>query len=140
MPAKGVCTVNTVNSLSTSSRPGRSVCDVVVVGGGVIGLTIAWRAAQSGRTVVLLDPSPASGASRQAAGLLAPVTEVHYGEDALLQLNLASARRYPAFAAELEEASGTTIAYRQTGTLALAFDADDKAALDDLHTYQETLG
>ena len=129
-----------MSTVSTSSRPVRSVCDVIVVGGGVIGLTIAWRAAQSGRTAILLDPSPASGASRQAAGLLAPVTEVHYGEDALLQLNLASARRYPAFAAELEEASGTTIGYRQTGTLALAFDADDKAALDDLHTYQEALG
>src|SRR2546423_9033799 len=126
MPAKGVC------EMSVSARSGH---DVLVIGGGVIGLTIAWRVAQSGRSVVVLDPAPASGASRQAAGMLAPVTEVHFGEDALLQLNLASARRYPAFAAELEEASGTTVGYRQTGTLAVAFDADDKAALDDLHAY-----
>lgn len=114
--------------------------DVMVVGGGVIGLTIAWRAAQRGLRVTLLDPDPGSGASHYAAGMLAPVTEVHYGEEALLALNLASARRYPSFVAELEEASRTTVGYRACGTLAVAFDTDDKAALDDLHAYQESLG
>ncbi len=114
--------------------------DVMVVGGGVIGLTIAWRAAQRGLRVTLLDPDPGNGASHYAAGMLAPVTEVHYGEEALLALNLASARRYPSFVAELEEASRTTVGYRACGTLAVAFDTDDKAALDDLHAYQESLG
>lgn len=114
--------------------------DVLVVGGGVIGLSIAWRAAQRGLSVVVVDPSPGSGASHYAAGMLAPVTEVHYGEEALLALNLASARRYPSFVAELEEASGTRVGYRECGTLAVAFDADDKAALNDLHEYQSSLG
>ncbi|HEX7105362.1 MAG TPA: glycine oxidase ThiO, partial [Acidothermaceae bacterium] len=70
----------------------------------------------------------------------APVTEVHYGEEALLALNLASARRYPSFVAELEESSGATVGYRPCGTLAVAFDADDKAALNELQRYQESLG
>ena len=114
--------------------------DVVVVGGGVIGLAIAWRAAQRGLTVTVLDPTPGMGASHHGAGMLAPVTEVHYGEEDLLRLNLASATRYPSFVAELEDASGTPVGYRMTGTLAVAFDTDDKAALDDLHDYQSSLG
>jgi len=113
---------------------------VVVVGGGVIGLAIAWRAALRGLAVTVLDPAPGMGASHHGAGMLAPVTEVHYGEEDLLRLNLASATRYPSFVAELEEASGTPVGYRATGTLAVAFDADDKAALDDLHGYQSSLG
>ena len=126
--------------MSTSpSGSGRS-CDVVVVGGGVIGLSIAWRAALRGLTVTVLDPAPGSGASHHAAGMLAPVTEVHYGEEDLLRLNLAAAQRYPSFVAELEQAAGTPVGYRATGTLAVAFDADDKAALDDLHRYQSGLG
>jgi len=114
--------------------------DVVVVGGGVIGMTIAWRAAQGGLAVTLLDPAPGTGASHHGAGMLAPVTEVHYGEEDLLRLNLVAALRYPSFVEELEESSGTTVGYRETGTLAVAFDADDKAALDDLHGYQASLG
>ena len=114
--------------------------DAVVVGGGVIGLAIAWRAALRGLAVTLLDPAPGMGASHHGAGMLAPVTEVHYGEEDLLRLNLASALRYPSFVEELEESSGTAVGYRRTGTLAVAFDADDKAALDDLHGYQATLG
>jgi glycine oxidase len=126
--------------VSTSpSGSGRS-CDVVVVGGGVIGLSIAWRAALRGLNVTVLDPAPGSGASHHAAGMLAPVTEVHYGEEDLLRLNLAAAQRYPSFVAELEQAAGTPVGYRATGTLAVAFDADDKAALDELHAYQSGLG
>jgi len=118
----------------------RTTSDVLVVGGGVIGLSIAWQAAQRGLSVTVVDPAPGGGASHYAAGMLAPVTEVHYGEESLLALNLVSARRYPSFVAELEEASGTTVGYRECGTLAIAFDADDKAALNDLHEYQASLG
>lgn len=124
----------------TTAADHATTSDVIVVGGGVIGLSIAWRAAQRGFSVVVVDPSPGSGASHHAAGMLAPVTEVHYGEESLLALNLASARRYPSFVAEVEDAAGTTVGYRECGTLAIAFDADDKAALNDLHEYQTSLG
>ena len=123
--------------------PGSSAArttDVVVVGGGVIGLAIAWQAALRGLTVTVLDPAPGRGASHAAAGMLAPVTEVHYGEERLLRLNLASAQRYPTFAAELTEATGRDVGYRQTGTLAVATDADDRAVLADLHRFQLSLG
>jgi glycine oxidase len=114
--------------------------DVVVVGGGVIGLAIAWRAAGAGMTVTVVDETPGQGASWAAAGMLAPVTEVHYGERPLLGLNLAAADRWPAFAAEVEEASGQPVGYRPGGTLAVARDADDNAALEDLYQFQLRCG
>lgn len=114
--------------------------DVIVVGGGLIGLAVAWRCAQRGCSVVVLDPAPGAGASHAAAGMLAPVTELHYGEEALLRLNLLSAQRYPAFVAELEDAAGTSVGYRTEGTLAVALDVDDRAVLADLQAFQASLG
>jgi len=125
------------------SQP-KSLPDLLVVGGGVIGLSIAWRAATSGCKVTLVDPGPAApseqAASFFAAGMLAPVTEVHFGEEALLDLNLASCARWPAFAAELETATGVSTGYRICGTLVVARDSDDHAALMRLHEYQLKLG
>jgi glycine oxidase len=114
--------------------------DVVVVGGGVIGLSCAWRAATAGARVTLYDPSPGQGASWAAAGMLAPVTEAHFGEEALLRLNLASAEAWPSFAAELEAAAGEQLAYQAEGTLAVAHDAGDRDALLHLLEFQQELG
>ncbi|WP_274557457.1 glycine oxidase ThiO [Streptomyces spiramyceticus] len=114
--------------------------DVLVVGGGIIGLVTAWRAAQRGLRIAVADPDPGGGAAQVAAGMLAAVTELHYGEETLLGLNLASAGRYPAFAAELEAASGQDIGYRACGTLAVALDSDDRAHLRELHALQRRSG
>ncbi|MGD6745971.1 glycine oxidase ThiO [Streptomyces sp. BH106] len=115
-------------------------CDVLVVGGGIIGLVTAWRAAQRGLSVAVADPEPGGGAAQVAAGMLAAVTELHHGEQTLLGLNLASARRYPDFAAELSEATGQDLGYRACGTLAVALDADDRAHLRELHALQTKSG
>lgn len=114
--------------------------DVLVIGGGIIGLVTAWRAAQRGLATAVVDPSPGGGAAQVAAGMLAAVTELHYGEEMLLGLNVASAARYPAFAAELEAASGQDIGFRACGTLAVALDADDRAHLRELHALQRRSG
>lgn len=114
--------------------------DVLVVGGGIIGLVTAWRAAQRGLSTAVVDPAPGGGAAHVAAGMLAAVTELQYGEQTLLELNLASARRYPSFAAELEDATGLGVGYRPCGTLAVALDADDRADLRELHAFQASLG
>ncbi|MEU8696731.1 glycine oxidase ThiO [Streptomyces sp. NPDC048680] len=114
--------------------------DVLVIGGGIIGLVTAWRSAQRGLATAVADPDPGGGAARVAAGMLAAVTELHYGEEMLLGLNLASAARYPAFAAELEAASGQDIGYRACGTLAVALDTDDRAHLRELHELQRRSG
>ncbi|MEU3886805.1 glycine oxidase ThiO [Streptomyces sp. NPDC029041] len=114
--------------------------DVLVIGGGIIGLVTAWRAAQRGFATAVVDPEPGGGAAQVAAGMLAAVTELHYGEQTLLGLNLASARRYPDFAAELTELTGRDLGYRRCGTLAVALDADDRAHLRELHALQQQSG
>ncbi|MEU6333674.1 glycine oxidase ThiO [Streptomyces cellulosae] len=114
--------------------------DVLVVGGGIIGLVTAWRAAQAGLATTVVDPQPGGGAARVAAGMLAAVTELHHGEQTLLGLNLASARRYPDFAAELSDRTGQDLGYRRCGTLAVALDADDRAHLRELHALHERSG
>jgi glycine oxidase len=114
--------------------------DVLVIGGGIIGLVTAWRAAQRGLGTAVVDPEPGGGAAQVAAGMLAAVTELHYGEQTLLGLNLASARRYPDFVAELAEETGHDLGYRRCGTLAVALDADDRAHLRELHALQQQSG
>ena len=105
--------------------------DVAVVGGGAIGLAIAWRAASRGLRVVVLERGePGNGASWVAAGMLAPVTEARLTERPLLELGIASARRYPGFVAELEAATGIDTGYQQVGTLVVARDRDEAEALD----------
>ncbi|OLZ68221.1 glycine oxidase ThiO [Streptomyces sp. IMTB 2501] len=114
--------------------------DVLVIGGGIIGLVTAWRAAQRGLATAVVDPEPGGGAAQVAAGMLAAVTELHYGEETLLALNLESARRYPEFAAELTELTGHDLGYRRCGTLQVALDADDRAHLRELHALQRRCG
>jgi len=114
--------------------------DVAVAGGGLIGLATAWRAAQRGLSVTVVDDSPGTGASAAAAGMLAPVTEAGYREEALLRLGLASVQRWPAFAADVEAASGTPVGLRTAGTLVVGFDEDDVRELTALHAFQTELG
>src|SRR3954470_12374969 len=100
--------------------------DAAVIGGGLIGLACAWRAAERGMSVVVLERGePGGGASGVAAGMLAPVTEADFGEEALLRLNLASRELWPGFAAELEEHFGTSCGYAESGALVAAADRDD---------------
>jgi glycine oxidase len=115
--------------------------DVVVVGAGVIGLACAWRCAQRGMHVLVLErDEPGAGASGVAAGMLAPVTEAEFGEQALLALNLAGAELWPRFAAELSERSGLDTGYRASGALVVAADRDDAEELRRLHAFQQSLG
>lgn len=103
--------------------------DVVVVGGGAIGLAVAWRSACRGASVTVVDPAPGSGASHAAAGMLAPAGEANFGEERLLALALESWRRYPDFIEELEAASGRSSGYSQCGAVFVARDGDDWAEL-----------
>lgn len=114
--------------------------DVAVVGGGVIGLAIAWQTAQRGMSVTVVDDARVARASWAAAGMLAPASEVSYGEEALLALSLRSAQQFPQFVAELEEASGLTTDYRKCGSLLVSMDNDDHAVLSELFDFQRRLG
>lgn len=114
--------------------------DVAVIGGGVVGHGIAWEAQQTGRSVVVIDDAPGTGASWAAAGMLAPVSELHYQEEDLLELMLDSASRWPAFAAGVAAATGEESGYVTAPTLAVGADAADRRALMDLRTVQQANG
>lgn len=119
----------------------RGSYDAVVVGGGAIGLCCAWSIARRGGTVAVLDRSaPPAGATRVAAGMLAPVGELAFGEPELLQMTLAAAERYPSFVAELEAASGIGCGYSREGALHIALDRDEAAELRRVHDLQRSLG
>jgi len=104
---------------------------VIVVGGGVIGLTAAWRLAQRDLSVALLERGePGSGTSHVAAGMLAPIAEADLGEEPVLRLGLAAAAAYQSFVAELHQASGIDPGYTPCGALLVARDRDEAEALD----------
>ncbi|HXR30251.1 MAG TPA: FAD-dependent oxidoreductase, partial [Solirubrobacterales bacterium] len=119
----------------------RGSYDAVIVGGGAIGLCCAWSAARRGARVVVLDRAePPAGATRVAAGMLAPIGELAFGEPELLRMTLAAAERYPSFVAELEDASGMGSGYARHGALHVALDRDEAAALRRIHDLQRSLG
>jgi glycine oxidase len=115
--------------------------DVIVVGAGIVGLASAWRAARRGLSVLVVDRERAgTGASGVAAGMLAPVTEAEFGEEALLRLNLDGAAAWPAFAAELAERTRVDTGYSECGALVVAADRDDLEEVRRLHAFQRSLG
>lgn len=106
-----------------------------MVGAGIIGLGISWALVRAGRSVCVIDPEPAMGATRAAAGMLAPVSEYHHQEEELLGLTLRSARLYPEFVHSLAE-GGRQTGYLTTETLLVGVDAGDRQALQDLYRKQ----
>jgi glycine oxidase len=119
---------------------GSTASDVVFAGGGVIGLSCAWTLAAAGRSVTVVDPDPGHGAAWVAAGMLAPANEAFFGEEGLARLLMAGAQRWPAFAAALEAAAGRPIGFQPSGTLVVACDPSDRAALDQLLAFRQTMG
>ncbi|NSL42839.1 glycine oxidase ThiO [Streptomyces sp. 8P21H-1] len=112
--------------------------NTVVVGGGVIGLATAWRAALRGITVTVIDPAPASKASHASAGMLPPGHEELLKQEHVLRLCMTSRDLYPSFVAELEEFAPA--GFRRDGVLDAAFDEDALQGLERQEALQESLG
>lgn len=117
-----------------------TAADVLIIGAGIIGLTSAYRLIKSGRKVTLLDPAPASEATRAAAGMLAPASEVQYRQEPLVPLMRRSAELYSDLAAQVAHDAGMAVGLRNTATLVCGLDEADKSVLLDLRGYQEKLG
>jgi glycine oxidase len=114
---------------------------VAIIGAGVVGLGIAWRLAANGASVAVFDRGAAgAGATHAAAGMLAACCEAEPGEEALIALGRESQARWPAFAAELLQASGIDVELRTEGTLMVALTADDQARLHHHLGFQQKLG
>ena len=115
--------------------------DVLIVGGGIIGLALARELAKRGRTVTVFERDRAGrGASWAAAGMLAPAAELGFEEIDLYRLGRESLRRWPDFARDLEAAGGMSVGYRDEGTLVVADDRDAAEALRRLYRFQEEHG
>ncbi len=117
--------------------------DVAVVGAGVIGLAVGWRAAERGLRVVVLERGgePARETSSVAAGMLAPISEALATELPLMRLGMASAAAYPEFVDQLTEASkGADLGYLRCGTLLAARDADEAESLARELELRQSLG
>jgi glycine oxidase len=126
----------TASIMVSPSRP-----KTVVIGAGVVGLSIAWRLAQAGCPVTVYDRAKAGrGASWAAAGMLAAAVETEPGEEKLLALTLESQKLWPRFAREVEAASGISIGYRGEGTIVVALTRDDAAQLRFSYEFQRSLG
>ncbi|GAB3491321.1 glycine oxidase ThiO [Nocardiopsis coralliicola] len=130
---------------AAAAPPGGSgaVFDVVVAGGGLIGLATAWRAARRGlRTAVVAPAAEPNAASTVAAGMLTPATEAVFGEEELMRFAAVSRDRYPGFIADAEADAGEAgcAGFSTAGTLQIAFGADDISRLTELGTLHARLG
>lgn len=104
-------------------------CDMVVIGGGVIGLSCAWRIARRGLSVTLLERGLlGSGASGASLGVLMPAPTDR--DEPIHRLQRSSLASYPDFVADLQEASGIDVGYRRRDILDVFADQSrrDRAA------------
>lgn len=120
-----------------------STLDLAIVGGGIVGLSVAWRAAQRGLSVAVLERGElGGGATHVAAGMLAPVSEVEFGDAGrgVLELGMRSAAMWPEFAAELERAGEVDVGLCRSGTLVVARDDDEARELERQLQFRHELG
>jgi glycine oxidase len=114
--------------------------DVAIIGGGVIGCSIAWRLAQRGvRAVIIERNQPGLEASWAAGGMLAPFAEAD-SADGFFHLAVESRSLYPSLVAELESLTGIDIEYRSDGTLFLALNDEDEKELAERFEWQRNAG
>jgi glycine oxidase len=110
---------------------------ILIAGGGVIGLSIAWRLAQAGQSVTVCEKSRTGGeASWAAAGMLAPggefTTRSHESD-----LAIESRALYPGFVSELENVTRESVDYRECGALELAYSEAELAAIENKAEQQQ---
>ncbi len=118
-----------------------SKADVIVVGAGLIGLAAAWEISGRGAKVTVVErDAPGCGATRVAAGMLAPIGELDFGEPELLGMNLRSRELYPDFIAAIESATGLDTGFRHTGALHVALDRDEAGELKRVMELQKGHG
>ena len=109
---------------------------ILIVGGGVIGLSIAWKLIEIGKKVLILDKNKlGKEASWAAAGMLAGRMESEPGEEKLFPLLAKGQLAWPKFVYELENISGKKVEYKKDGTIMLACDFDENNKLKSTFSF-----
>jgi len=113
---------------------------IEIIGGGIIGMSIAWRLAQAGFTVTVFEKSKIGGeASWAGAGMLSPGGE--FDEDSeMARLAVESRDLYRSFVEELQRESKLEIDFQETGALDLAYSAAELAQLATRAERQTVIG
>ena len=115
--------------------------EIIIIGGGVIGLGIGWQLTKSGASVTIYDSGEAGrAASWAAAGMLAPLAEAHTEEPELLKLGCESLVLYPQWVGELESDAEMSVGFRDEGTHIVGLESDDTHQLKHLYQAQQQLG
>ncbi|MFH1754221.1 MAG: glycine oxidase ThiO [Candidatus Latescibacterota bacterium] len=126
--------------MKNQTRPSSSA-PIVIIGGGIIGLGIAWQLSRRGAPVTLFERDTVGrAASWSAAGMLAPLSEVGFEEEDFLRLGQESLRRYPQFLEDLNKDAGTEVPLDTRGTLLVGLDRDDSERLRRLFEFRMHLG
>ena len=124
---------------------------ITIIGGGIIGLTTAFELTERGESVHLIDAETSDygtgddgmalypAASHYAGGMLAPIAEVQFQQDALFPLMTASADAYPSLMERLSRATDLPTGYDTTGTLIVAADRADAEHLQRTRAYYRDL-
>ena len=118
----------------------RSTSEVVIVGGGIAGLSVALAARRRGLSVTVLERAvPGAEASTAAAGILGAQVEAHATGPAL-ELGLLSRGLYPEWCGALEAETGVAIGLHRCGVAQVALDPTQWAELEHKADAQERLG
>ena len=112
----------------------------IVVGGGIVGLTAAWRLARRGYRVTVFDPSPGRGATWAAAGMIAPHAEVAPGERANFELQRRALGAWRYLSTELAELTGGSVDIRVSGTLLCGWDVSDRRLVEQFRLVANDFG
>eukprot|EP00871_Galdieria_phlegrea_P002575 jgi/Galph1/3318/GphlegSOOS_G1982.1 len=111
------------NGVLTCCTNWRNSTDLVIIGGGLIGLSCAWEAVKLGAKVTVVTGKESESATIAAAGMLAPQGE-RLNDGPLLQLCLSSRSLYPAFVEEIETVSGLKADFCASGFICPALEGD----------------
>ena len=115
--------------------------NVVIVGGGVIGLAAAWRLAREGASVTVIDRDKVGrSASWVAAGMLAPISEAAFDDHEYVRFARASMARFPSFLDELQRDADMPVALDARGTLVVARDRDEAEFIRRAFDYRRSIG
>jgi glycine oxidase len=114
---------------------------IVVVGGGIVGLSVGWQLARRGRAVTVIERETAGrAASWVAAGMLAPVSEFGFENEDFLEFGQKSMEMFPRFLDELAEDVDRLIPLDTRGTLMVGLHRDDTERIRRIFSFREHKG